>query len=282
VIAVLAVPSHRLTIAGIAAPAVVDVPMLSRGPEPAVEVMVNGRGPFLFAIDTGATDDARVDSSLVQLLQLRITGTDTGDDGSGKDTVRVGTVVLESLSIGGLEFRRVKAGTRDFNRIGLPHIDGMLTFDLFHDYLFTLDYLARRVRLERGALPDVDGAEILRLKRVHHHPAVDLVIGKQRVTAEIDSGNVGWEFLFPATLMKTLSLATAPRDAGKARTVTHEIDMKEAQLLENIALGRFSFSRPLVGFPAPFPFANVGSLILSQFAVTFDQRHNRVRFIQRQ
>ncbi len=32
----------------------VDVPMLFRGPMPAVEVMVNGQGPFLFAIDTGA------------------------------------------------------------------------------------------------------------------------------------------------------------------------------------------------------------------------------------
>ncbi len=33
--------------------AVVELPMLFRGPMPAVEVKVNGQGPFIFAIDTG-------------------------------------------------------------------------------------------------------------------------------------------------------------------------------------------------------------------------------------
>src|SRR5215217_9547950 len=51
--------------------AVVDVPMLFRGPMPAVEVTVNGQGPFLFAIDTGGGGQARVDSSLVEKLKLK-------------------------------------------------------------------------------------------------------------------------------------------------------------------------------------------------------------------
>jgi hypothetical protein len=38
----------------------VDLPMKSRGLTPAVEVMVNGKGPFLFAIDTGAEGRLRV------------------------------------------------------------------------------------------------------------------------------------------------------------------------------------------------------------------------------
>jgi hypothetical protein len=117
-----------------------DLPMLFRGPEPAVEVMVNGRGPFLFAIDTGGTDKARVYSSLLHLLGLPVSGTDHVGDGSGRSTRRVGTVRLDSVSVGALEFRRVKASTRDFNTLGLLHIDGILTFDLFRDFLLTLDY----------------------------------------------------------------------------------------------------------------------------------------------
>ena len=259
---------------------VVDLPMLFRGPEPAVEVMVNGQGPFLFAIDTGATDEARVDSSLVERLGLRIIGTDTGNDGSGKDTIRVGVVRLNSLSVGGLAFHNVNAATRDFNRLNLPHIDGILTFDLFRDYLFTLDYPAKRVRLERGELPKADGAEILRLKRVHSHPAVDIMIGSERVTAEIDSGNVGHEFLFPASLVEKLSLATKPVSIGKARTITHEFELKEARLKANIRLGKYEFTQPLISFPAPFPFANIGSKLLNQFAITFDQKNDRVRFVR--
>jgi len=261
------------------ASAAADLPMLFRGPEPAVEVMVNGRGPFLFAIDTGATDEARADSSLVERLGLRVSGTSTHSDGSNKKT-KLGIVRLDSLSVGGLEFRNVKAATRDYNRVNLPHIDGILAFDLFHEYLLTLDYPARRVRLERGKLPAVDGGEILSLKRVHSHPAVELAIGNQKVVAEIDSGNVAHSFLFPASLIERLSLATKPATIGKAKTITSEFEIMEAQLKNNIRLGKYEFTQPLVSFPAPFPFANIGSKFLNQFAITFDQKNNRIRFVR--
>ena len=262
-----------------AAFAAADLPMLFRGPQPCVEVMVNGQGPFLFAIDTGGTEDARVDSSLVARLRLRASGSSTLSDGSSKK-IRLAIIRLDSLSVGGLEFMDVKAATRDYNRLNLPPIDGILTFDLFHDYLLTLDYPAKRVRIERGQLPAVDGGEILPLRRVHNHPAAELAIGNRRVTAEIDSGNVGHSFLFPASLVEKLSLATAPVSKGKASTITSEFEIMEAQLRDNIRLGKYEFTRPWISFPAPFPFANVGSLFLNQFAVTFDQKQNRVRFVR--
>jgi Aspartyl protease len=264
----------------IPSPALVDLPMRFRGPEPAVDVMVNGQGPFLFAIDTGATDDARVDSSLVERLGLRVSGTDRVGDGSNAPTRRVGTVRLDSLSLGTLTFHHVKASTRDFNTLGLPHIDGLLTFDLFRDLLLTLDYPAERVRLEHGELPAPDGKGNLQLKRVHGHPAVDITIGSERATAELDSGNVGEGFLFPGPLVERLSLATEPVDAGTGRTVTSVFALKGAQLRANIRFGAFEFTQPRIAFPAPFPFANIGSRILNQFAVTFDQKHNRVRFVR--
>jgi Aspartyl protease len=259
---------------------VVDLPMRFRGPEPAVEVMVNRQGPFLFAIDTGATDDARIDSSMLTRLGLRVSGSDRVGDGSGGTGLKVGTVRLDSIAIGALEFRRVKASIRDFNTVGLPHIDGLLTFDLFRDLLLTLDYPATRVRLEYGELPKVDDARILRLKRVHGHPAVDISIGSERVTAEIDSGNVVDGFLFPEALVMKLPLATRPVDAGKARTVTHEFDVKTVRLQAAIRLGEFEFVQPQITFPTPFPFANIGSRILDQFAVTFDQKRDRIRFVR--
>ena len=255
--------------------------MQFRGLEPAVDVMVNGQGPFLFAIDTGATDDARVDSSLIARLNLRISGTDRVGDGSAAEKRAVRTVRLDSLSIGGLEFRHVKASTRDFNTLGLPHIDGLLTFDLFRDLLLTLDYPAQRVRIESGSLPAVDGREILRLKRVHNHPAVELMIGRERVIAELDSGNVGEGFLFPGPAAQKLAFATEPVDSGTGRTVTSVFALKAVQLRESIRFGAFEFIQPRIVFPAPFPFANIGSQILNQFAVTFDQRHDRVRFLRR-
>ena len=261
------------------ASAAADLPMLFRGSQPAVEVMVNGQGPFLFAIDTGATDEARVDSSLVARLELRVSGTSTHSDGSNKKT-KLGIVRLDSLSVGGLEFRNVKAATRDYNRLNLPHIDGILAFDLFHGHLLTLDYPAKCVRFWRGELPAVDGGEVLPLKRVHSHPAVELTIGSRKVAAEIDSGNVAHSFLFPASLVERLSLATEPTSIGKAKTITNELEIMEAQLRDNVRLGKYEFTQPLISFPAPFPFANIGNRFLNQFAITFDQKNNRVRFVR--
>jgi hypothetical protein len=106
------------------------------------------------------------------------------------------------------------------------------------------------------------------------------MIGGKRATPELDSGNVGSGFLFPGALAATLALETTPVDAGRARTVTNVVDVKTAQLRDNIRLGTFTFPRPQITFPAPFPFPNIGSRILSQFAVTFDQKHDRVRVVQ--
>lgn len=121
-------------------PPVVDVPMLFRGPMPAVEVMVNGQGPFLFEIDTGGAGMARVDSSLVERLKL----------------------------------------------------------------------------------------------------------------------------------------AAPPVVVGKARTVSSEVEIKEARLKESIRLGRFEYAEPTVVFPALSEDANIGSKVLREFALTFDQKNGRV------
>lgn len=62
---------------------VVEVPMKYRGSMPAVEVFVNGKGPFLFAIDTGGQGQARADVSLVGTLGLKKVDEVLAGDGSG-------------------------------------------------------------------------------------------------------------------------------------------------------------------------------------------------------
>src|SRR3954453_3570993 len=52
------------------------------GIRPAVRVIVNGQGPFLFLIDTGAGGLARADTSLVGRLSLPRAGSAPRNDGS--------------------------------------------------------------------------------------------------------------------------------------------------------------------------------------------------------
>jgi hypothetical protein len=257
---------------------VVDVPMLFRGSTPAVEVRVNGQGPFLFAIDTGGQGMARVDASLLEKLKLQPVDTVMGSDGSGRAPVAMPVVRLDSVTLGGLELEDVRALSRDYNQSpNVPRIDGILGFGLFADYLLTLDFPGKRVRLERGALPKPDGAEVLGFERPRGVPVVPLDVCGHTVRAHLDSGNMVGGFILPTPLVERLTLAAPARSAGKARSITGETEIKAAEVKGIIRLGRFEFTDPTVIFPALSEDANVGAAVLREFAITFDQKNDRVR-----
>lgn len=254
--------------------------MLFRGPMPAVEVLVNGKGPFLFAIDTGAQGEARVDSSLVETLGLKQTGTAQASDGSGRNARELATVDLASIEIGGFVAHDVTAITRNYNGApNVPKIDGILGFNLFADGLLTLDFPAKRVRFQKGALPEPDGASVLSFDAERGIPVVDLTVGRQKVRAHIDTGNMGG-FMLPEAVVEKMTLDSEPRVLGRARTVVGEFEIKEARLKESIKIGRYDYPNPSVVFPAVSDEANIGSRVLADYAVTFDQANRRVRFVR--
>ena len=275
---VLSVPVQTLSQTTTAKPAHADVAMLFRGSMPVIEVTVNGQGPFLFAIDTGGQGMARVDSSLVTRLKLPTVDKMQASDGSGRNTRTLDVVQLESITFGGVQFKDVRAPTRDYNTSpSLPRIDGILGFNLFADYLLTLDYPAKRVRLERGELPKSNGADVLSFESPRGIPVIELIVGSNKVNAHIDSGNTIGGFVLPISLVEKLTVADAPMTVGKARTVSNEIEIKEARLIDSIRLGRFEFATPTIVFPALSDNANIGAKVLREFALTFDQKNKRVR-----
>jgi predicted aspartyl protease len=257
--------------------AVTELPMRFRGSMPAVEVMVNGQGPFLFAIDTGAQGTLRVDTSLVEKLALKKNGEVRAGDGSGQNARVVETVGVASVRIGDLEFKDLTAPTRDYNTSpNIAHIDGILGFGLFAGHLLTLDYPRKGVRIEKGELPAANGKDILSYDNAREVPVVELQVGQQKVKADIDSGNMIGGFILPAAVVEKTALASEPVVVGRARTVSNDIEIKQVKLKESIRLGGFEFTEPSVNYPS-LSNANIGSKILSEFALTFDQKNTRVK-----
>lgn len=252
-------------------------PMQFRGLMPVIEVKINGQGPFAFTIDTGAGMQADIDTSIATQLKLVPNGKVLTGDPSGENDRVVETARLDTIAFGGAEFRNVTAVvrpqriTRDY-----PNVDGILGFALFADYLLTLDYPAMQVRLARGALPVANGADILSFEIENRRPVIEVAIGKIRVRAHIDSGNFVAGFILPEALVEQLQLLSQPITVGGARSVSNQIELKQAQLRATIHIGRFDYPQPAITFPA-LRDTNVGFKVLREFALTFDQKNRRMK-----
>lgn len=256
----------------------VDVPITFRGPRPIVEVMVNGKGPFLFTFDTGAGLEADLDPAFVAQLKLQPNGKVRGGDPSGRNTQEYDTVPVDSIKLGSVEFSNLTAISRPRGMSPTaPGVVGILGFSLFKDYLFTLDFPGKRLRLERGELPVANGADILNFDSPRRIPVVDIAVGNTKIKAHLDSGNLIGGFVLPESLVNKMTLVSPAVTVGHARTVNNEIEIKQAKLSELIKLGRFEFSQPTITFPAIAAEANIGLMILRDFVLCFDQKNKRVR-----
>jgi hypothetical protein len=85
------------------------------------------------------------------------------------------------------------------------------------------------------------------------------------------------DFVFPTSLVEKLTQASEPVVVGRARSASGEMEIKQVQIKEMVRLGRHEFPDATITFPALSDIGNVGAKILSQFAVTFNQQHQRVR-----
>ena len=115
--------------------------------KPYVSLMVNGRGPFRFLIDTGTGGQALVTPELAAELLLPVVGHAHLTDPSGLGEQRSEIAWIDSLNLAGVEFSDVEAVVH--NLYGDANCQGVLGFTLFEDYLLTLDFPGHRLMLDK-------------------------------------------------------------------------------------------------------------------------------------
>jgi hypothetical protein len=253
----------------------VEVPMLD-GLLAIVEVRINGQGAYRFGIDTGAAGGAIINQSLADKLGLPVVGQAMTGDPSGKSRHAVNLVGIDKLEVGGATFGGLTASGSQFEALG---VDGILGIRLFSESLLTLDYPHHRVRIERGELPAADGKTVLTYDgRMGGIPMITLHLGDAEVQAHVDSGNTRSEIVVPAALTSRLKFSAEPVSVGKAKTVSNELDVRQAPLAGNLVLGSYELQNPRVDIVDLIPFANVGHKFLQRFTVTVDSKNSWIRF----
>jgi hypothetical protein len=259
-----------------------DVTLDSSTNWPVVEVRVNGRGPFLFIVDTGAAGTV-VRDSLTRELELPVVGRSMVGSPASPNGIPVEMVEIESLAIGAGWSQPAQAVSIDRENLPIPHeeIVGILGFPLFRDLLVTFDYPAGKFRIERGILPEPDGEGILPMKPSpvgRPFPAIDILVGTVPVHVTIDSGN-SRSLTLPSEFADRLPLESPPEKAPSAQLVGAVLEFRKAVLDGPVTIGATAVEHPTLYF-TDRDGPNLGYEILRNYAITFDQAAGRVRFLQ--
>jgi hypothetical protein len=236
--------------------------------KPYVMVMVDGRGPYRFLIDTGTGGEALITGELADQLDLPAVGHARLTDPSGQGERRADIVMIDSLNVAGVEFTEVKAIRHQIYGED-TNCQGLLGFTFFKDYLLTLDYPNQRIELSSGSLVPDGESSVLPFRMPDGVPIASLRIGDLRVEAQFDSGGTGLSL--PERLVSQLRFSVDPVVFGMAESLSTRFQLKAARLGGDVQLGKYTFAKPYVEINPAFPLVNFGSRPMENFVITFDQ-----------
>jgi predicted aspartyl protease len=151
-------------------------------------VKINGKGPYRFAIDTGATQTV-ISEKLATDLQLQpITSTVVfGIGGGGK--VETKLYKIKELTTGDVKVKNTPVGT--FNDPLVSQIaDGILATSIFSDFIITIDYPAGQLLLSRKRVSASSGAEILPVWFFSNLLLLPVDVNEKRGNFVVDTGAV--------------------------------------------------------------------------------------------
>jgi predicted aspartyl protease len=237
-----------LALAGVAAPLAAEPMEVLPSGHTVARVEVDGRGPYRFVIDTGASNTNLTAQLRAARPDLARRDADRHLNGAA-GTVRTELVTLDALGVQGRTFRGLSAFVLPRGPMDMLGVDGVLGADVISTYAMEMDVPNRRwalhaeapAELERGMLPAVrfrlDSARMPRLT-VH-------VDGKF-IPALLDTGAKGTFINWKAARLIGLS-PEDPRLAtgGFARGATTQGGSKtKISMTHDVRVGSFRWAVP--------------------------------------
>jgi hypothetical protein len=252
----------------------VTMPMLDLGGRPMVDVMLNGKGPYPFILDTGASIIA-VNEDLQSELGLPPAA-----------NAPPGVARVEKMSLGGAVLYGVVVmpGPRMRGLSGENPPRGILGAAFFPGYLLSLDYPRKKVTIRRGALPPADNRRVFQYAVADILPRVPVRIAGHEYRPHVDSGSPGGVTL-PVNTSGDLPLTEKPVEVGRARTPGGEFPVLASEVTVPIELGEWKLETRQIEFSdvrpgSEPPVGNLGFRVLRNFVIALDAKNRRVEFVR--
>lgn len=206
---------------------------LARGHLIIVPVLLNGRGPYEFILDTGSTASV-VDLALARELGLKPLQETVLRTASGTERALVARV--NRIDVGSQSARTVLVlcsgmkGVRSLDE----NVRGILGFNFLSRFGYTLDYKRKKLRFEHDGL--VAGTRV-----PFDASGRSIVLATDRLRLQLDTGATG-VFLFR---WEGLDIETNVRAIGRVST-SNGRRVAKSGWLRRLAIGDESFDRVLV------------------------------------
>ena len=236
-----------------------------------VQAKVNDRGPFRFAVDTGASGMGRADASLVSALGLAIQRPTANSDGI--EVAEADTTTLDSLDIGGLSRGNLQVITRDYNSRMSPEaaLAGIVGRGFFEDGLLVIDYPGKTISFSRKLSLSPSHGGALAYERPFRVP---VSIAGVHTEGNLDTGaNVA--FVLPQSLFDRIG-GTPLQQAGHGRLSNSRIETGRSTIHGPFRIGQATLEDREVRVSESYPEVLVGAYALQSFAILIDQRSKRV------
>ncbi len=236
-------------------------------------------GPWRFMVDTGSTatlvspEFARryaTDEPAADMPAVRVRSADGG-------STQLPGVRLPAIVLGTARFENVTALIYDCGELSGQFgrkIDGILGFPLFRETVLALDYPRAGLQLLPAAAAPPLAGEVWPMIGDRSRPVIPTRLGGRTLNVLLDSGADGMLHLNPAELEP--GYAVPPRPGVTVGTLTGDRLQEIGRLADDLGVGGALFTRPVVELTDQ-P-SSLGSDVLRQFRLTFDQEHGRVGF----
>jgi hypothetical protein len=230
---------------------------------PYMQVYVNGRGPFTFLFDTGASYTT-VSSRVVEAARTPIMFDREAPD---RDVVR-----LSNVRIGGVTLENLWALQDDsFD------VDGVFGFQAFGLSNLLFDLAGRELSVSMSPFELPDGFE-LAYDMPFDVPLIPLQLGDRSVPTLIDTGDDAFGLEMRRDELADARLAHPPIAAGHVLNGANVQSTSITTLTERVSLGPVHADSAVVGVNDSLPVGDIGYDVLRQFRVAFDPRRRVVAF----
>lgn len=248
---------------------VVIVPIDLGSGRPVVDLLLNGRGPYRFILDTGAGGTV-IDRELAAELSLPVIGQTRMGDPRSPNALAAGLVQCDSLRMGGLLLERVTMATMEVRKMMGAATGGVLGLPDLGALLVSLDYPQGRLVLTRGSLAPGDPG-VVEYQSPDGIVSIPIQVDTLTIAAHLDSGNPG-AISLPYELAEKLPLKAPPVEIGRAQTVASTATIWEAQIAGEVQIAGLSYTDPVVHLTDLLVgWANIGYDAMRGLTVTLDQ-----------